>query len=569
MANTNYVKFLRGTQAAYDRLSQLNQLDENTLYFITNEGGFGSLYMGDRVISGGDTIISSAYLTDLKDVVIENAGTNSFLVKDGDKWVNKSLDEVVELIQNELDIDPTITQNITNLQSSITEINGTIEALDTAVKAKIDATVVESALAEKADSADVEAIEEALESKADKAIIEAELELKANATELEAKADVSYVNEELNKKASIADVEADLELKADTSYVNEELNKKANIADVEADLAKKADITYVDSGLELKANVVDVYTKNDVYTKSEVNSAIAGANHLKRTVVDKVEDIDYSAEGADQYIYMVPTGLQSDDDKYDEYMVIDGSLEKVGSWEVNLDPYATTEYVNQELSKKVTAVEGYGLISAEESEKLKKLTIEGDQLVVSGTVNASNVRELYNNVVTIVTGTGSAIYDGSQKELLGIEKGAEVNIIDAVSNEFTIGENRTLNVKTIDASKITNLNNHADFITISNRVEAVATEASEARAAIVVSIEEIQTQIDTKFEAIDAKFEDIDSEFVTVKANVATNTAGLVTVNGRIDGLKSEFDDYVELNNAAVAELKDILTWKSIESVIN
>ena len=38
MAGTiNYVKFQRGTQAAYARIKERNALDANTLYFIYND----------------------------------------------------------------------------------------------------------------------------------------------------------------------------------------------------------------------------------------------------------------------------------------------------------------------------------------------------------------------------------------------------------------------------------------------------------------------------------------------------------------------------------------------------
>ena len=88
--------------AAYKSLKAANRLDENTLYFIYPEGNeiVGSLYMGERIISGGDIVLESSYLDDLKDVVATGAGTNSFLVKDGENWVAKSLDEVISLIAN-------------------------------------------------------------------------------------------------------------------------------------------------------------------------------------------------------------------------------------------------------------------------------------------------------------------------------------------------------------------------------------------------------------------------------------------------------------------------------------
>lgn len=100
----NYVKFQRGSQAAYEALKAANKLDDNTLYFIYPEENktVGALYMGKRIISGGDITIASATLDDLADVIVDGAKTNSFLVKDGDNWVAKELTDVVNLIKTEL-----------------------------------------------------------------------------------------------------------------------------------------------------------------------------------------------------------------------------------------------------------------------------------------------------------------------------------------------------------------------------------------------------------------------------------------------------------------------------------
>lgn len=101
----NYVKFQRGSQEAYDALKAAGTLDNNTLYFIYNEANntVGALYMGSRIISGGDITIASAALDDLADVIVKGAGTNSFLVKgDNDNWVAKSLEDVIALIKDNL-----------------------------------------------------------------------------------------------------------------------------------------------------------------------------------------------------------------------------------------------------------------------------------------------------------------------------------------------------------------------------------------------------------------------------------------------------------------------------------
>lgn len=99
--SVKYVRFQRGSQAAYDQLKANGKLDENTLYFIYSDSnnGSGSLYMGERIISGGDITFTSASLDQLSDVIVENAETNSFLVKDGNNWVAKTLEDVVALIK--------------------------------------------------------------------------------------------------------------------------------------------------------------------------------------------------------------------------------------------------------------------------------------------------------------------------------------------------------------------------------------------------------------------------------------------------------------------------------------
>lgn len=168
--------------------------------------------------------------------------------------------------------------------------------------------------------------------------------------------------------------------------------------------------------------------QNNTYTKTEIETAIAAAinktEHLSRKIVNSYNDIDVTAEDASVYIYMVPTGLQQDDDKYDEYIVIDGFIEKVGSWEVDLKDYIKIEDVNKALDKKVDKEDNARLFTFTEAEKL-----------------------------------------------LNIQPNAEVNFINAVNEEeFTIGEARTLNLNKIPIAKVTNLteilNNKINFTSL-------------------------------------------------------------------------------------------------------
>ena len=96
-----YVKFMRGTQAAYNALAQK---DPNTLYFITDGNkGFGALYLGESVISGGDIVLTSASLKELSDVIVEATKENSFLVQNADgKWDNMAIADVAALIKTNM-----------------------------------------------------------------------------------------------------------------------------------------------------------------------------------------------------------------------------------------------------------------------------------------------------------------------------------------------------------------------------------------------------------------------------------------------------------------------------------
>jgi hypothetical protein len=82
---------------AYNALKDAGRLDDNTLYFIYQDNSMGTLYMGSRIIGGGNA--TEFNLNDLADVIVENAKTNSFLVKnDEGNWTAKTLQDVVTLI---------------------------------------------------------------------------------------------------------------------------------------------------------------------------------------------------------------------------------------------------------------------------------------------------------------------------------------------------------------------------------------------------------------------------------------------------------------------------------------
>lgn len=99
----NYVKFLRGTVAQWASMTPEDK-NSDTLYFISDTGAAtGKLYLGEKLISNGD-LSSATSISDLNDVLISEGITDqSILVYDleSQKWVNKSILDVIQLISDE------------------------------------------------------------------------------------------------------------------------------------------------------------------------------------------------------------------------------------------------------------------------------------------------------------------------------------------------------------------------------------------------------------------------------------------------------------------------------------
>ena len=78
---------------------------------------------------------------------------------------------------------------------------------------------------------------------------------------------------------------------------------------------------------------------------SAISTAIAGTDHLSRV----------AADGAEKKIYMVKNTDGEAGNLYSEYMVIDGKLEKVGDWKVDLSSYAKTAEVTAAIANALKA----------------------------------------------------------------------------------------------------------------------------------------------------------------------------------------------------------------------
>lgn len=96
----NYVKFVRGSKSAYDKMIQRGRENEDTLYFITDEDEKIYLYLGDQLIScaaGGQGPGGATKISELVDVKLSARIQNKeILIYDSilKKWKNTALEDL-------------------------------------------------------------------------------------------------------------------------------------------------------------------------------------------------------------------------------------------------------------------------------------------------------------------------------------------------------------------------------------------------------------------------------------------------------------------------------------------
>lgn len=203
------------------------------------------------------------------------------------------------------------------------------------------------------------------------------------------------------------------------SYTDQEVAKKANLKHTHT----TAQVDGLDTALAGKANkattlagygIGDAYTKNE--TDTAITTAVANAGHLKRDIVTQLPETD---NADDHTIYMVSTGAESGNQKYEEFMFINGAFEKIGDSAVDLTGYATEDFANKAVANAVNALD---VADAAVTNKYVSQVTETDGKiavtraalpVVSVTSGATNGTVAVNGTDVKVHGLGSAAYTAS------------------------------------------------------------------------------------------------------------------------------------------------------------
>jgi hypothetical protein len=278
------------------------------------------------------------------------------------------------------------------------------------------------------------------------------------------------------------------------------------LSDVEYDATSNT-LTFVwntDSGLQadtvVLSDILDPYVAGDkiVIDGSRISHATiaapalveggSGRTYITELVTDGFGHITgYKvATEVDQEIpepedhndtYSEGNGIDISDDGGESHTV---SI-KLASGEKNLVVDANGLATNFDLSDYATNAEakasnGIRYINQSEIDKLSKLTLDGEDITISGSVEASQVKNLYDTIKNIVTGTSDTEdFDPNVADVqaaLKIEVGAEVNKIDSVSDDFDLSAARVLSLKDIDKSKVVGLTD--DLTAINNSVKALS-----------------------------------------------------------------------------------------------
>lgn len=352
-----------------------------------------------------------------------------------------------------------------------------------------------------------------------------------------------------------------------------QLIKKADgtIGWVKPDTTTVEGLSTAVEGLRTDLNTLteNVYTKEETDTK--IATAIAATPHLKRVKVDKFEDIDPTAEDAEQYIYMVPSGLTEDDNKYYEYIVIDGVIEPVGAWEVNLDDYITDTELEEALKNKVDAEVGKVLIDSDELERLAAIPSDAEKNYINS-VDETFFSVAENRQLTLLDIAQSKIIglDDALREKVSVEEGKGLSSNDFTDELYTklvtLNLNDISNLKTSVGSLEQELYGYTDadgneitgLIDIISSVQAnniLLTQRADKADSNIVTLTQRADKADTRIGSLETALGALDTKFVTIENFNKTV--------GSLDFLLTQQTTLIE----KIDDINERLTWGDIPEV--
>ena len=340
------VKFLTGSAADFQGL---DVKDQDTLYFVTDER---RIYKGDVPFSGG-----------IYQTVEEFPGTGVV----NTLYVNTATGQVSYW-------------NGTGYQTVVPATGKTISGTGDNNTLATTKAVVDYVAAQVADL-DVAALEGRVDT------LEGEMDtVQGQITTINGEGEGSI-------KKALSDAKA---------YTDTEVAKKADAEHTH----EIADVTDLQTTLDGKANkattlagygIIDAYTKGE--TDSAIATAVANAGHLKRTIVEALPDV---GEADEHTIYMVGDGEGEGNQKYEEFMLVNGAFEKIGDSAVDLTDYALKTEVATAKQEAIQTAAADATSKANTAEQNAKTYADG--LITALDVTDAEVEGQYVSAVSEVDG---------------------------------------------------------------------------------------------------------------------------------------------------------------------
>lgn len=155
-------------------------------------------------------------------------------------------------------------------------------------------------------------------------------------------------------------------------WIPVQLNKFDSIIELKNELGNPQLKTGIYAELDKKSN------KEEVYTKEQIDTIVTNINVLKKKKIDSLNDIDLNAFGADQYLYIAPKN-GTKNDQYEEYIVVDKHVEKLGFSFINsidTDQFEILIEDNRKLALKQIPIDKLGSLDNHETIKIIRTDIE-------------------------------------------------------------------------------------------------------------------------------------------------------------------------------------------------
>lgn len=278
-----------------------------------------------------------------------------------------------------------------------------------------------------------------------------------------------------------------------------------------------------------KANATEVYTKTQTDTK--IGEAVAAQGHMKAQVVEGTGQMTDN-----NVLYLVKDDTVTGDDKYNEYILIDGTPTLIGSTSTDLTGYAKTadqKVITDALSGRIDTLEAidhnaYALktetiAKTDYDTKIGEIeTALGEKLVAADLADYAKTADVNSTIDTkISTAIGTKPTrgeDGNYTGATGIY--TDIYIKDEVTKliaDATGGQSAAEVLASLNAYKTTN----------DARVQAVENQLPTfAKADLVYTKENIDTKITTINDTvggINTRLETAETKLGTIEDNAQEN----------------------------------------------